>query len=334
MLLITSADQYMGFSITSYLARYEHLRPMMRVLCQNKTSCLNFAKKGIDVHQVDYTHPNHLSLALRGVDHIILAVGNEKERVTYAKHLCQMAAQSGVKSIVCISHVGAVSGDHETLQHYALIEEQVINTDLQWTILRPEWLQQNFHLWSSYIEKYHHLPLPMAETTDICPIDVTDICRVVEVLVLDQQKQLMPALEDQHQDQVYTLTGPASINSKQLADDLRDATGFNGMTYRQVRPMDLKYNLQELRKDIWFDARIKQESAQLYRDALDGESYSTKAFAVPTDLQIQTFVDYFDWVDKTASSVCVPHASMITGIPSRSMASFFQENANSFKPRV
>ncbi|KAL0080093.1 hypothetical protein J3Q64DRAFT_1752650 [Phycomyces blakesleeanus] len=335
MLLITGADQYVGFSIVSHLARYEHLRPLTRVLCQNKAPCLNFANKGIDVRQVDYSHPNHLSLAMRGVDHIILAVGNEKDRVANAKHLCQIAAQSGVKSIICISHVGAVSGVHESLQHYALIEEEVINSELQWTIIRPDWIQQNFHLWAALVEKHRHLALPMAENTEICPIDISDICNVVEQLVLDpKEKRLVDSLDNDHIDQVYTLTGPAMINGKQLADSLSEATGYDKMVYRHVRPMDLNYYLNELRKDIWFDARLKQERAQLYRDSFDNDSYRSKAFAIPTATQIQTFVDYFDWVTKTASSICVPHAPMITSMPSRSIDDFFKENANSFKPRV
>ncbi|KAF7729237.1 hypothetical protein EC973_004767 [Apophysomyces ossiformis] len=324
----------MGYAIASHLARYEHLRRQIRLLCQNKATCLNFAKKGIDVHQIDYTHPHQLSVAMRGVDQLILAVGHEKDRVLYAEHLCDMAAKSGIQSIICISHVGAVSDSHESLQQYALIEDFVINSDLQWTILRPDWVHQQFHLWAPYVEKYRRWPLPMPDNAEICPIDISDVCKVVEELVLDTSSKTLRALDDYHVDQVYTLTGPQAVTGKQLVDLLTKATGFQKFEYQLTRAMDLGYYLHDLKKDIWFDARIKQENAQIYRDTLDGYAYRSKSFGPPTATQIQTYLDYFDWVTKTASSICVPHASLITSLPSRPIRKFFQENANSFKPRV
>lgn len=136
MLLITGADQFMGYAITSHMAQFEHLRPFLRVLCQNKNRCHGFIKAGIDVREVDYNHPNQLSLALRGVDHIVLAIGNEPNRVENAKHICTVAAHSGVTNIVCVSHIGAVSRVHPSLQEFNTIEEQVIDSNCQYTILR------------------------------------------------------------------------------------------------------------------------------------------------------------------------------------------------------
>lgn len=136
MLLITNVDQYMGYAITSHLAQYKELRPQLRVLCSSKSRCHGFSNAGIDVREVDYSHPNQLSLALRGVDHIVLAIGNENKRVEHAKHICTVAAQSGVTSIICISHVGAVSQHHPSLQDFHQIEQQVMQSTCQYTILR------------------------------------------------------------------------------------------------------------------------------------------------------------------------------------------------------
>lgn len=136
MLLITGADQYVGYAITSYMAQYKELRSKLRVLCQNKARCYGFINAGIDVRQVDYDHPNQISLGLRGIDHIILVVGSEPNRVENAKRICRVAAHSGVSNIVCISHIGAVSRTHSSLQDYHIIEEQVIHSHCQYTILR------------------------------------------------------------------------------------------------------------------------------------------------------------------------------------------------------
>lgn len=136
MLLITGADQYIGYAIASHMAQFEHLRSQIRVLCQSKTRCRGFSTAGIDVRQVDYNHPNDLSLALRGVDHIVLAIGSEGDRVENAKHICTVAAHSGVSSIICVSSIGAVSRIHPALQDYGIIEEQVMHSTCQYTILR------------------------------------------------------------------------------------------------------------------------------------------------------------------------------------------------------
>lgn len=136
MLLITGADQFMGYAITSHMAQFEELRPKIRVLCQNKSRCHGFINAGIDVRQVDYDHPNQISLGLRGVDHIILAIGSESDRVENAKRICMIAAHSGVTNIVCVSHIGAVSRIHPSLQDFNIIEEQVMHSHCQYTILR------------------------------------------------------------------------------------------------------------------------------------------------------------------------------------------------------
>ncbi|CAO3651461.1 hypothetical protein BJ944DRAFT_271058 [Cunninghamella echinulata] len=341
MLLITEADQYLGYSIASHLARYTFLRNKIRLLCKNKKACINFEKKGMDVRMVDYTHPHHLSLAMRGVDYMILAVGHDNNRVQISKHLCQMAVQSGVKSIILLSHVGAVSHLHESLKQYAEIEEAVINTDCQWTILRPDWIHQNFHLWASFVEKNRYLPLPISEEVEFCPIDITDICKVIEHLIVnhhhentDGQKEFKQQLEDYHVGQIYTLTGSQIVQPKSLVQMLSQATGYTKLEYKWTRPMDLAYYLQDLKRDIWFDARLKQENAQIYRDEFDAFDYRSKAYSAPTATQIQTFLDYFDWIQNTSSSICVSHAPMITSLPCRPLRKFFQENANTFKPRV
>lgn len=230
-----------------------------------------------------------------------------------------------------------------------------------WTLKflsRPDWLHQNFHLWASYVDRHRRLPLPLPLDAELCPIDITDLCRVVEQLVLEVSGpvDIRPCLQDEHAGQVYTLTGPQAVNIKELIQTLNTTTGYGKLEYQYVRPMDTLYYLNNLPKDIWFDARLKQESREMYHDSLDGFAYRTRVFAAPTgkgskkrqvwldekivdnllsaETQIRTLIDYFDWVHQTSSSVYVPHASAITCLPLRPLRKFFKENANSFKPRV
>lgn len=138
MILISNADHYIGHCITSHLGFHPSVRSHLRILCQNDSLCTNFRDQGIDVRKTDYQHPHHLSLAMRKVDHLVLVVGSQIDRVTYARNLCRVALRSGIKSIILISHVGALCPNLESsLLDYALVEDEIIsNTDCTWTILR------------------------------------------------------------------------------------------------------------------------------------------------------------------------------------------------------
>ncbi|KAI7906363.1 uncharacterized protein BX663DRAFT_496152 [Cokeromyces recurvatus] len=338
MILITSADQYIGYTITSHLAQHKSLRQeQLRILCENKQGCYGFLNAGVDVCQVDYSHPNLISHALRGVDHIILAIGSDPDRVKHAAMICNLAAHSGVSSIICISHIGCTASSQRylSLQEFSEIEQIVMNSSCQYTILRLDFVQQYFHLWSNYAEKHRAIILPMAEDKEICPIDIEDVCKVIEILVLDNESHLCkPYLEDKHDGQVYILTGPESMNGKQLVEKLAESTGYHQFKYLYSRPMDISYYLTGLGKDVLFDARLKHERYQIYHDTFDDKAYKTKAYAYPSDNQIQLFLDYFNWVQHTSGSIYVSHTSMLTKTSCQTIQEFFKRNANSFKPRV
>ena len=136
------------------------------------------------------------------------------------------------------------------------------------------------------MEKHRHLPLPIPENAEICPLDITDLCRVVENLILttDNKKNIQSALMDDHVGQVYTLTGPQAVNGKNLVHLLGKSTGYEKFEYRFVRPMDTGYYLSDLPKDIWFDARVKHEKSQIYSDTLEGYEYRTRLLRAPTGM--------------------------------------------------
>ncbi|KAI8064444.1 hypothetical protein BC940DRAFT_276929 [Gongronella butleri] len=348
-ILITSADQFIGYAVTSHLARYARVRPHLRVLCQDEKPCGHLRTHGVDVRVSDYAHPHHLSLAMRNLAHLVLVVGDHPNRVDHARRILRVAARSGVPSIILVSHVGALCGSfNSSLRDYALIEEELCAMDCPWTILRLDWLQQSFHLWAAFIEKQRVFPLPMAPSVEFCPVDIQDVCECIDALVLttghgadetvvDQGRRVAMELHDQHNGQVYTLTGPRMVDGKQLVQMMGTATGYPRFRYQMIRPMDLQYYLRFLQKDIHFDARLKKDKTRLHQASpmgADATAYRAIVFGLPSERQIQGILDYFDWIGSTSSSICVPHVHLLTGKPPRSMDAFFNEHANSFKPLV
>ncbi|KAI8337360.1 hypothetical protein EDC96DRAFT_450319 [Choanephora cucurbitarum] len=351
MLLITSADEYLGHCITSHLSQFHSLRLQIRALIYKTdataipSSVLNFSKKGIDVCAVDYMHANDLSKAFRNVEQMILIVNGHKDRVQHCQHLCQAAIRCGVRSIVLLSHIGASSEQHIALHDYGcvetyLVQQQQINRQysFQWTIIRLDWVQQYFHLWAYQVESKRTLELPLAYDTGICPVDISDICHVVTSLLTQKQDQnvTLVDLDDKHSMQLYTLTGIEPVTSKDLIQILIDATQYNKMAYRLIRPMDTSFYLRNLSHNIWFDERIKREKSKIFYDNLDDTcAYRQNILNIPSDVQIQTFLDYFDWVNKTYGSFPIDDIRhLMTGKEPKSIKQYFAENSNSFKPRV
>jgi uncharacterized protein YbjT (DUF2867 family) len=162
-------------------------------------------------------------------------------------------------------------------------ENQIDLPNQQKKIIRLDFVQQYFHLWSNYAEKHRQMLLPLTENTEICPVDIADVCKVIESLLLDNQNKIFKAnLDDEHDGQVYTLTGPEAVSGKRMVELLTSATGYQQFKYCCGRPMDLGYYLSGLSKDVWFDARLKQEMSRIYHETFDSEGYKDKAYAIPT----------------------------------------------------
>ncbi|GAB5592391.1 hypothetical protein Unana1_07291 [Umbelopsis nana] len=283
--------------------------------------------------QIDCSNEESFDQAVSGVRHVILAIGFERNRVELCKKIIQCANQAGVKSIIVVSHTGAMSSTHESLKQFSEIEEEVFATDVDSVILRADWINQNFHLWSHYIERHRMLPMTINDDIKLCPIDLEDLCHIVQELVIDKD-QIREHLDDQHVGQTYTLTGPQHISGKELVHLLAESTGYKKLAYHRTRPMDLSFYLNELGKDIWFDARVKRESAQIYNDDFANYSYKSKVFGAPSGVQVQTYLDYFDYVQSNQGSMYTPHAQLLAKRQCKTTDQFFKEHANSFKPRA
>jgi uncharacterized protein YbjT (DUF2867 family) len=87
---------------------------------------------------VDYSNENSLAQAMRGVQHVVLVIGFETNRVDMCKKMIQRAQKSGVKSIIMVSHMGAMSSTHQSLKEFSEIEEEMFSTDMDTVILRHE----------------------------------------------------------------------------------------------------------------------------------------------------------------------------------------------------
>lgn len=148
-------------------------------------------------------------------------------------------------------------------------------------------------MWGRSIETDRKMTLPLVNKDEICALDVTDLCSAIEnLLLIPGKNQIRRILQDAHVGQVYTLTGPEPVNGQRLAECLSQGTGYTKFIYQPVRSVDTAYYLKGLIRDIWFDARVKQEHQRMYNDPLD-DDYSTRVFNAPTGTLDMTCILFY-----------------------------------------
>lgn len=123
------------------------------------------------------------------------------------KAFTQIAQQAGIKKMVLLSGRGEKEAQ--------LCEQVVMDTAVDWTIIRADWFNQNFSE-SFFLEPIlaGHVALPQAETK--IPFIDTDDIAAVAVKALS---------ESGHEGKVYEITGPRLLTLKEVVEEIANATG-------------------------------------------------------------------------------------------------------------
>lgn len=161
------------------------------------------------VPSFDWHQPEEWSKALDGMDKVYityqpdLAVPGALEAI---KELAKKAQRNGIKKLVLLSGKGEREAE--------LCEQVVIHSGLDYTIVRASWFNQNFSenfLLEPILEGF--VALPQAEVK-IPFVDTDDIAQVA----------VKALLEDEHNGQIYQLTGPSTLTFKEAIHEIAKAS--------------------------------------------------------------------------------------------------------------
>jgi len=182
----------------------------------------------------DWHNPDTWPAALAGMDKVYatfqpdLAVPGALEAI---QALVRQAQLSKVKKMVLLSGKGEREAE--------LCEQAVIDSGLDYTIVRASWFNQNFSE-NFFLDPIlaGHVALPQAEAK-VPYVDTDDIADVVvEVL-----------MNNQHNGQIYELTGPELLTFPEVIDTIAQATGrtiqFTPISQEAYDQMLKEYNLPE-----------------------------------------------------------------------------------------
>ncbi|MEU5153013.1 NAD(P)H-binding protein [Glycomyces sp. NPDC021274] len=163
---------------------------------------------GVVHRKADLADTASLKPAFEGGDKLfLLTIDPELDHAP----ILSAAKDAGITSVVLISSQRVATRPTEALQ---AMENDVRNSGLEWTILRPGGFASNAMLWSEPVRKERTVIAPFGDV-GLPVIDPRDIAHVAAAALTD----------DGHQGKAYTLTGPALITPRGQSEAIAAAIG-------------------------------------------------------------------------------------------------------------
>ncbi len=103
------------------------------------------ADLGVEAREFDYTRPQNLADALKGIDNLLLISGNEiGQRAIQHKNVIEAAKKAGVKWIVYTSLLHADTSSLSLADEHRITEAALKESGIQYTLLRNGWYTENY----------------------------------------------------------------------------------------------------------------------------------------------------------------------------------------------
>ncbi|MER7129412.1 SDR family oxidoreductase [Streptosporangium saharense] len=203
-------------------------RPLVRLLSQAGERVTAVSRKitasdvpeGVTALAADLTDPAALRPALEGADALFLLVGGDlmaavNVGTVVGDHLGEAAA-AGVRRVVLQSSLGVVTRP-DSPSHGLLaksIEDAVLRSGLEWTILRPSGFASNAYAHAEPVRALRTVAAPFGDV-GLPIVDPDDIAEVAAAALR----------QDGHVGRSYELTGPALVTPRQQAEAIGAAIG-------------------------------------------------------------------------------------------------------------
>lgn len=206
-ILVLNANGKVGAEVaTQLLAKGEKVRIGARDTAKAKAN-----HPQADVVAVDFSKPETLVAAVKGVDAIFTATPYELLPQPELD-LVAVAKSAGVKHIVKISTQGA--DEDETSPHGA-VEKSIRESGLSHTMLRPNFFMQNYAVQQAGGIKHQGAFYEPADEGKSSFIDTRDIAAVA----------VKALTEKGHDGKSYLLTGGEALNRNEVAEAIGAAIG-------------------------------------------------------------------------------------------------------------
>jgi uncharacterized protein YbjT (DUF2867 family) len=178
----------------------------------------------------DFDDPASLERALAGADKAYLVCTPDEKLIQRETAFIRAAQKVGVRHIVkCSAYLAGLDAETQNLRSHGVIEQALIESGLDYTIIRPHGFMQTFTLFAwDMIEKAHVIALPGGEGK----LPLVDVRNVAQIAV----KALT---EPGHAGKAYDVTGPEALSFYDVAAILQRVLG-HPVTYLPGKEAQLK----------------------------------------------------------------------------------------------
>lgn len=186
------------------------------------------SKDGTQVH-VNLATGEGIKDAFEGVDRaFFLSPPGYADQQALLSPLIQEAKRRALKKVVLMTAMGSNMQDTP----FRRSEQELVNSGLNYNIIRPNWFFQNFNtFWIQGILSQGKILLPAGKAKTSF-IDARDIAAVgVKLLTKDDLSR-----------QAFDLTGPEALDHDQVAEEISTASGKN-IRYQEISVDDFRKGL-------------------------------------------------------------------------------------------
>jgi len=225
MIVVTGVTGVIGQEVAKELVAAGH--PVRAFVRNRKKGQGIFKDLKLEFAEGQFDDVASLEAAFRGAERVFLLTPVDPKQVEWNQNVIHAARAAGVKQIVRLSGIlAAPETPCEMLQLHGVCDEQLANSGLGYTILRPNSFYQNMFWLQSVIRARALFALPMKAAQQSL-LDVRDIAAVAAKVLTDDVSA--------HDKQTYVLTGSEPLTYYEVAEKLSRATGKT-ITYLDITP--------------------------------------------------------------------------------------------------
>jgi uncharacterized protein YbjT (DUF2867 family) len=248
MILITGASGNVGSEVLTQAAA---AGLPLRAAYQSRAKAEQ-APAGIETVLMDYTRPETVRDALRGVERVFLVGPPLANLAELESGVVGECARAGVTHLVKLSALGGRQALFPGLHRDS--EERIEASEVPYTFLRPNGFMQNLLTYNGDTIRRQNAFYAAQADGAVSHIDLRDIAAVA-VKVLSERG---------HEGKAYALTGPEALTHEQVAEKLSRATGRH-IRYVDRTPAELKEAMLGAGVAEW-SADASLDLQRLYRE--------------------------------------------------------------------